>query len=146
MNDRDFEIGTKKFKLCKIDALKQFHITRRIGPILSDLLPSMKDAPSVIRKLQNSEQMTESEKLDEMAKFIGPVMTGFSKLSDEDANFVLFSLLSSVEVQQASGNWAKVVQGEMLMIQDMPFPMMMQVAARAFGYNLSGFFDALPHS
>jgi hypothetical protein len=43
MTDRDFSIGTRNFKLGKLDAFKQFHIVRRIGPLLSELLPAMKD-------------------------------------------------------------------------------------------------------
>lgn len=139
MNDREFEIGSKKFKLCKIDAFKQFHIVRRIGPILSELLPAMKNVG------KNQASLSESEKFEDLAKFAGPVMSGISKLSDADADLVLFGLLSSVEVQQSSGNWARVATPSMLMIQDMELPVLLQLAGRAFMFNLSGFFAGLPH-
>ncbi len=141
MNDRDFEIGGRKFKLSKIDAFKQFHIVRRIGPLLSELLPAMKEMPN----LKNIDQASEAEKLDQMAKFVAPIMNGLSKLSDSDADLVLFGLLSSVEVQQPAGNWAKVATNSMLMIQDMELPVLLQIAGRAFMFNLSGFFGGLPH-
>lgn len=141
MSDRDFEIGTRKFKLCKIDAFKQFHIVRRIGPLLADLLPAMKD----VQKMSSSDSLSESDKLDQLAKFASPIMTGLSKLSDQDADLVLFGLLASVEIQQGGGNWARVASPTMLMVQDLELPVLLQIAGRAFMFNLSGFFGALPH-
>lgn len=140
MSDRDFEFGGKKFKLSKINAFKQFHIVRRIGPILSDLVPVLSGANA----LKNPDKLSEEEKLTAIAKFATPIMQGLSKLSDADAETVLFGLLEAVEMQQAAGNWAKVASGSMLMIQDLELPVMLQLAGRAFMHNLSGFFSALP--
>jgi len=140
MSERDFEIGTRKFKLNKIDAFKQFHIVRRISPLLADLLPALKD----VKSNEKIESMSESEKLDNLAKVATPIMQGLSKLSDEDSNRVLFGLLSSVEVQQSAGNWAKVSTDSMLMMQDIELQMLLQIAGKAFMFNLSGFFAGLP--
>lgn len=140
MSDRDFEIGTRKFKLNKINAFRQFHIVRRIGPILSELLPSM----TKLQKVSGSTSLSETDKFDEFAKIAAPLMSGLSKLSDADADYVLFGLLASVEIQQVSGNWAKVATESMLMIQDLELPMLLQIAGRAFGFNLAGFFGELP--
>lgn len=137
--ERDFEFGGKKFKLNKVNAFKQFHIVRRIGPILTELLPAMKD----IQKLQK-EDISEAEKFDGMVQLAGPLMAGLSKLSDKDSEFVLYGLLASVEIQQDAGNWAKVSTESMLMIQDLELPMLLQLAGRAFMYNLANFFAVLP--
>lgn len=137
MSDREFSIGGRDFKLCKIDAFKQFHIVRRIGPILSDIIPSLGEAKKVIGK-------STEEQLEAFAKIANPVMNGLSKLSDADSEMVLFNLLAAVEVKQATGNYAKVSNGSMLMIQDLELPVMLQLAGRALVYNLSGFFSALP--
>jgi|SRR5271165_6183686 len=133
--ERDFEIGGRKFKLNKVDAFKQFHIVRRIAPILSDLLPSIKDAQKI-----KQENLSEEEKLEGLAKMAAPFMEGIAKLSDKDADFVLFGLLSSVEIQQPTGNWARVSTNEMIMMQDLELPVLLQLAGRAFMFNLSGFF------
>src|SRR5665213_171040 len=98
MTDRDFEIAGKKFKISKINAFMQFHIVRRIAPLLSELLPAL----TVIQKsAQAMSSMSESDKLDEFAKIASPILMGLSQLSDENADKVLFGLLSSVEMQQA---------------------------------------------
>lgn len=141
MSERDFEIGGKKFKLNKIDAFKQFHIVRRIAPILKDLLPLLGEFQKVAK---NPEGLSETEKLDQFAKLAGPFMEGISKLSDADSDKVLYGLLSSVEMQQDAGNWARVSSDSMLMMQTMELPVLLQIAGRAFMYNLSGFFAGLP--
>ena len=138
MSDRDFSIGGRQFKLNKIDAFKQFHIVRRIGPILSDLLPALKDAKG------SADKMSEDAKLDALAKIATPVMSGLSRLSDADSELVLYGLLASVEMQQDSGNWARVCNGTMLMMQDLELPVLLQIAGRAFIFNLSSFFAGLP--
>lgn len=122
----------------KIDAFKQFHIVRRIGPILGDLLPAL----GSVKK--DMDGLSESEKMDQFAKIASPIMMGLSKLSDADSDKVLYGLLSSVEMQQSSGNWARVATDSMLMFSDLELPILLQCAGRAFMYNLSGFFAALP--
>lgn len=136
--ERDFEFGGRKFKLSKIDAFKQLHIVRRVAPLLGEVLPALKGG------LKEIENLSEAEKLEVIGKFMGPIITGMSKLSDEDTDIVLYGLLESVEVQQPGGSWARVASGKMLMIQDIELPMMLQVAAKAFMFNIARFFSALP--
>jgi len=138
MSDRDFQIGGREFKIGKLDPLKQFHIVRRLGPILSDIIP-------VAQKIKGAlavKEQTEEQKFETIALLAQPILTGLSKLSDEDANKVLIGLLNAIEVKQMPvGNWARVARDEMLMIQDLDFQMMLQAAGRSFAYNLAGFFN-----
>ena len=137
--ERDFEIGGRKFRLNKIPAMAQFRIVRRITPILSEMLPNMKHLGKV------KDFSSESEKLEQIAQFVGPIMSGLSKLSDEDADKVLFGLLASVEIHQGDlVGWAKVSTESMLMFQDLELPAMLQIAGRAFMFNMAGFFQGLP--
>lgn len=136
--DRDFDLGGRKFKLGKMNTFKQFHVVRRISPILAELLPVIKDVQRI------SKSGSETEKFDEISKLLAPVLSGFSKLSDQDSEFVLFGLLASVEVQLQANSWAKVATENMLMVQDMELPALLQIAGRAFLFNLSGFFEGLP--
>lgn len=140
MENNAFSLGGREFKLSKVDAFKQFHIARRIGPILADLLPALSDA----KKLQNSDGLPEDEKLDGIAKIAAPIMSGLSKLSDAESELVLHGLLSAVEMKQSTGGWARVSHNNILMVGDLELPMLLQLAGRAFMYNLSGFFSALP--
>lgn len=143
MSERDFTAGGREFKLNKIDPFKQFHIVRRLGPILGDIIPVAQKIKSAI----SGTEETEEQKLEAVALIAQPVLNGLSKLSEEDANSVLLGLLSSVEVKQPPvGNWARVARDNQLMISDLELPLMLQVAGRAFAYNLASFFAIAPQT
>lgn len=137
---RNFELNGKKFKLSKLDAFKQFHVARRIGPMLSDLVSSSQ----MIGNL-NQDEMSDGEKLEQFSKLAKPFMDGISKLSDADADYVLLRLLSCVEVHQEQFNsWAKVSTESAIAMQDLELPILLQIAGRSLMFNLSGFFASLP--
>ena len=141
--DNSFSIGERQFKLSKINAMKQYHIVRRIAPILGEMLPAMKD----IAKAHESKTMTEDEKLDQAVRFAGPIMNGLSKLSDKDSEVVLYGLLAAVEMKQGEhGNWARLVNGDILAFDNIELPVLLQAAGRSFMYNMAGFFDVLQRS
>lgn len=135
--DNSFEISGKKFKVSKINVMKQYHVVRRIAPILGEMIPSIK---SIAKK---SENLSQEEMLDQAAEILTPIMNGLSKLSDKDSDFVLFTLLSAVEVQQETGNWARLVQNDSLMFDTFELPILLQAAGRSFMFNMSGFFAVL---
>ena len=137
----EFEINGRKFKVGKLNAFKQFHIVRRISPVLADLLPAIKDFQR-FQKVQGNK--TEDQKLDEVATVLGPILTGFSKLKDADSEFVLLGLLSVAEMNGPGPGWSKVATDSMLMIQDLELPILLQIAGRVFLENLASFFRVLP--
>lgn len=135
MDSNKFSIGGMEFTVSKINALKQFQIVRRIAPILADLVPVA----------QKFSKLTESQLKEDQAELIAPIMSGISKLSDADANKVLFALLAAVEIKQMPiGNWARVANDDRLMFEDLELPVLLQIAGRAFAFNMSGFFSAMP--
>lgn len=134
MTENSFSIGSVNFKLNKINALKQFHIVRRIAPIMAELIP----LASKFAKLKPEEMQ------EEQLAAITPIMNGLARLPDVDANLVLMGLLNSVEMQQSTGNWAKIAMDDRLMFENLDLPILLQAAGRAFMYNMTGFFDVLP--
>ncbi len=137
-----FNIGSREFQVGKIDPFKQFHIVRRMGPILGELAPMIQEFAKVAKA--GVESVSEDARLEIISKFISPIMNGLAKLSDEDANRVLFGLLSAVEMKQSAGNWARVATDTALMFSDLELPVLLNAAGRSFVFNLSGFFPALP--
>lgn len=143
MNERDFSISGREFRLSKIDPFKQYHVVRRLGPIMSDIAPV---ALKIQEGLKKADQ-TEEEKFEVVIKLAAPIFKGLASLSDEDSNYLLLTLLSAAEVKQSpANNWARVARDGNLLIQDMDLPTMMQVAGRAFAYNLGGFFATAPQT
>ena len=139
MSEKDFSAGGIDFKIGKINAFKQFHIARRLAPILADMLPGMKKMQAI-----KDDNLTEDQRLDQIAEIAGPIMNGLSKLSDSDADFVLMGLLAAAELKQPTGNWARIVVDGRLMFDNLDLPTMLQVAGRVFMENIAGFFGALP--
>jgi hypothetical protein len=142
-NEREFSIGEHTFQLNKLNAFKQFHVVRRIAPILGKLGNVLPELAKAAKKV--SAEQSVDQKIEEMAKFVEPIMNGLSSLSDADSEFVLLGLLSSVEVHQKQfNNWAKMATDKGLMFENFELPILLQCAGRAFMYNLSGFFASLP--
>lgn len=147
MNERnDFEVNGKKFKVSKIDALKQFHIVRRLGPILSDIIPLAKKFKDNAPKAMKGE-LSEAEMFADITALAQPIMNGLSKLKDEDAELVLLGLCSAVEIHQPeTNNWMPLSDGKQFRYQLLEFPELIQCAGRAFAFNLSGFFASARQS
>ncbi len=93
--ENSFNIGEREFKLRKISPFIQFHMVRRLGPVLSDLAPALGE---IRKKCASIESMTEDQKLDAFAQVFAPLMMGMSKLNDKDADYVLHNLLNSAEI------------------------------------------------
>lgn len=140
MIEREFQINGVNFKLNKVDAFKQFHIVRRMGPLLGELLPAMKTAAVVSGK----KEMSEDEKFDSFAEIASPLFAGLAKLSDKDSEFILTGLLEAVEMQQDNGGWARLATNAGLMFNNIELPLMLQVAGRALMFNIGNFFAILP--
>lgn len=139
--DNDFEVNGRKFKLNKIDVMKQFHVARKISPLLGSALPAMKEM-AALSKNGGFDKLGEGDKLEKISKVMIPFIEGIGKLSDEDSEMVLTSLLSSTEVYQDEHKvWAPVAKGKIILMQDLELPTLLQVAGRSFMYNLSGFFQ-----
>lgn len=136
--DNKFTIGSREFSISKIDAIKQFHIVRRLAPVLAELLPVAQKYAKLTK------EQIDSKLADDSIEDLAPVLSGIAKLGDADSNKILYGLLSAVQVKQEQGNWANLVTGEQLMFQDMDLPVLLQAAGRALMFNLSGFFATLP--
>lgn len=145
MVDNAFSFGGKSFKVGKIDAFKQFHIVRRLGPILGDIIPIAQKLKGLDK---NSDELSEQDKFDKIAELISPIMGGIAKLSDEDANLVLLGLCSAVELYQDAplNCWAPISDGKHLRIQTLELPELLMVAGKAFAFNLTSFFRLAPQA
>lgn len=121
----EFQLNEKTYRVGKIDARKQFHIVRRLAPVLGELVPAVRSGGS--------------------ADSVAAIASAVSKLSDADADYCIFGLLGAVVRKQDNGlGWGPVSTGESLMYDDITMPIMLQLAWKAMSFNMSGFFAALP--
>lgn len=112
-------VDGNEYKAGKIDARKQFHIVRRLAPVMSGVAPVASADGDVFSALANA----------------------MAALSDDDADYVLFGLLDCMTRKQASGlGWAKVTAGKSLMFDDISMSAMLKIAFIAFEENMQDFF------
>lgn len=122
----EFETEGRTYKVNKIDARSQFHIVRRLAPVLGQVAPAVQGGKAGM------------EALPALADAI-------ANLSDADADYVLFGLLKALARKQDQGlGWGPVVTGTAIMYDDITMPTMLKLAWEALSFNMSGFFAALP--
>lgn len=121
----EFELEGRTYRANKIDARTQFHIVRRLAPVLGEIAPAMQGKGG----------------LDALP----PLANAVAKLTDSDADYIIFGLLKAVVRKQDHGlGWGPVATGEQLMYDDITMPLMLKLAWQSFSFNMSGFFAALP--
>lgn len=121
----EFELEGRTYRANKIDARAQFHIVRRLAPVLGEIVPALQGKGG----------------LDALP----PLANAVAKLTDSDADYVIFGLLKAVVRKQDQGlGWGPVATGEQLMYDDITMPLMLKLAWQSFSFNMSGFFAALP--
>lgn len=120
----EFEIGGNTYRSGKMDTFKQFHVSRRLAPVLGGLAA-----------------MAEGE-ADNFAAFLQPIAEAVARMSDADCDFILQSCLGVVQRQQGNA-WSPIYAGggSALMFDDIDLGSMMQIAAKVIQENLGGFFQ-----
>jgi len=121
----DIVIGDATYRTGRLDARRQFHVVRRLAPVLS----SLSDLSGL-----GSESL---EALEPLARAVAGMV-------DADADYVINKCLGVVERRQPSGGWARVMSGDKLMFEDLDMAAMLRLVWAVLEDNLSGFFADLP--
>lgn len=136
-----------EYKFEKIDALSQFHIVRRAAPVIGEIAAVISNS-GILKSGKKFEDANFADiDFNQIAKDIGPVLNAFSKLPDEDANYVIFGLLKGVYRKQTGGGWARITaDNHLFMFEDIKadLGLMLTLAGKSFAANLGGFINALP--
>ncbi len=134
----EFDFDGQSYRLLKLSVPIQHHVVRRISPMLTELMVALQAAQGT--KAENQEDMIKAT-----AAISAPLMEGFAKLSDKDYEYVLFKLLSGVEIKQKEFNiWNKVANDNGIVYPEIvDFATSLMLAGRALSYNLTGFFSLL---
>lgn len=122
----DIELDGHSYQLGKIDARSQFHIVRRLAPILGEIGPALQGGKDGFTALPL-------------------IAEAISKLSDVDADYCIFGLLKTVKRKQQGGlGWGPVATDGTLMYSDITMKIMLKLAWESLSFNMSGFFAGLP--
>ena len=130
MNLAEFNIGAYAYKSGKLDATRQFHVLRRLGPVLG----SFKDIEQAAKAGPEGAGLIAA---------IEPVMKAIAAMSDEDCNYVIGECLSVVQRQQSGqSGWANVwnIPARKPMFDDIDMSVMIQIVVKVLSDNYSNFF------
>lgn len=163
------ELGGHVYRIGRLTPMKQFHVARRLAPLLQSLvmetsgavdemvqagigLPGSlgsaakepakdQDAPTEGDEAGADE---ESGTMRQLMSYIGPLLMKLAEMSDEETEYVLKTCLSACSRQQERG-FAPVVtaQGD-FMFMDITLVEMLNLTREVVQTNLADFFPVAP--
>lgn len=103
----EIEIRSVKYRIGKLSAMKQLHVSRKIAPLMPSLLPIMLKLASARRAGPESAdgETAAGGLLDDMASLpqvLQPFTDGLANLPDEHADYVIGECLSVVQRYQGN--------------------------------------------
>ncbi|MBU9403898.1 hypothetical protein KTE13_29570 [Burkholderia multivorans] len=169
----EIELNGTRYAIGKLSAMQQFHVSRRIAPIIPPMIPVLMKfyaeleqadvareqarANAALAALAEGKVPSEaadapaadkSRELLSMVDAIAPVLQPFADalagLKDEDAEYVFGTCLSVVERWQGAG-WAKVWSPahKTSMFDDIGIDVMLPLVVRVVVANLGSFISGL---
>ena len=130
----EFELQGNTYRAGKLDAFKQFHVSRKIAPILPTLIP-------VFVSLSRDNKLTED--LGAFSELLTPFADGIANMSDEASEYVIATCLSVVSRRQENDTWAKVWSGGGCMFDDMDLGVIIQIIIKVIQDSLGPFIQGL---
>lgn len=129
----EITIGSATYRIGKMDTFTQFHLARKLAPILLGLGQAA---------LGNIVSTTEAKPTQEewALKALEPILATLGRMDKTDVDYILNTCLSVVYRLQDGPRWAPVQQQGALMFQDISLPTLMRLVTETVKENLSGFF------
>lgn len=149
---REIELGGNRYSIGRLTAKQQFHVSRRIAPVIPSLIPvfvklatrikagggdpTKPNVPATIGAL--------STDLSGFGEVLQPFTDALAAMNDADADYVLDNCLTAVQRWQATG-WAQVVSREQktYMFEDMDMSVILPLAVQVIVANLGPFIQGL---
>jgi hypothetical protein len=132
------KVDGHEYRIGKLNAIKQFHVARKVAPVL---------ALMGVTAHQLSQGIGEGG-LDDFMPLLAPITDVVSRMSTEDADFVLFECLGAVERAIVLGpsetkHQRVTTMDRQLVFQDMEMPTMLRLVVEVIKDNLGGFLKGL---
>lgn len=127
----EIELDGATYSIGALSPMKQFHIARRMAPMLA----------AAAKGVSGDANPTT------MLAAVPDMASALAEMSDADADYCLFGLLEPVRRQLTNAlGWAPITNGHILLYQDITLPTMLRLAQAAFTHNLTPFLRATPQA
>lgn len=135
------------YRLGTLDAFKQLHLSRKLAPLIPELVPAFVKIQALIgpAPVDGAEAPADAPKLDldkvaDIAVLLGPFADALAGLSDADTEYIT-ALCMSVVHRQSANTWAAVwnKDAKTFMFQDIGLDTLMVLLLRVIQANLGNF-------
>lgn len=129
----EIELNGQAYRLNKLNAMTQFHVSRKLASVLPSVLPLL----SSVRNGALAAAMAGDA--DELAKAAEPFGKALAEMSDENANYVLNTCLSVV-LRKQGDSWRPLQSPEcVLLFDDVDLGTLLPLVFRVLKESLGGF-------
>lgn len=131
----EFEINGHNYRAEKLDAMKQWHVSRKLAPLIPVMLPAflaMKDLESM------------DEDLPGLANMLQPLANGLADMSDESSEYLINTCLTVVQ-RQVGTTWGRVwdIPSKTPTFSDIDMLVMMKIVIQVIQDSLGSFISGL---
>jgi hypothetical protein len=143
----EFEIEGKEFRFDKLTAMQQFHVSRKIAPLIPPLLPVFqKMREDAAEAAEDGEEGPKPlEDIGTLGPLLQPFADGLAEMSDEASEYVFNTCLGAVRYRHGE-NWIQMwsTTGKVAMVIELNdasllIRIVMRVITESLAPFLSGF-------
>lgn len=142
----ELEIGGNAYRINSMPAMTQFHVMRKLGPVLPGIVPVLAQAAAALPQADGQEDggtMTTVDGVAAIAMAARPLLDGLAAMADADAEYVINHCLSAVMRRDSGGkSWNAVSRDGVTMFDDIDLMTSMQIVWAVLRENYTGFFRA----
>ncbi len=124
------QVNGHTYKVGKMNALAQFHVSRRLAPVMAAMGMSLS---------QLKGDGDGPPDLGDFTQVVGPATEVIAKMSNQDADFIIFTCLQVVSRDQGSERFAPISAGQNLMFEDIDMLVMLRLVVEVLIENLWNF-------
>lgn len=135
-------VGGHDYTIGRLNALDQFHVSRKIAPVIPTLMPIITevakgDLSKTIESIESGSN-GELENLEPLAQALEPLMEAFAKMPEDDVNYIIYKCLAVVKRGSAI-----VCRGQTMMFDDLDMVQILPLVVAVIRVSLSNFIQGL---
>lgn len=129
----ELEVGGKQYRIGKLDLMMQWHLSRRLAPLLASAGISLAMLAAGSKK---------DLSVSDFAPSLGPVANVLSMMTDAQSDYIMFNCLAVVH-RRDGDRWAPLTTGDRMMYQDLDLPATLRLVVEVLKHNLQNFTQEL---
>ncbi len=147
----NIEVSGQTYRIGALSPIEQFHVLRRLAPIMSTLGNAHK-IMEIVGRAKAAKEAAGEAAADEgpgaFALLMGPMLEAASGMPEEHVNYIIFTCMSACQ-RQGQGTagiyWQPLLaaDGKSFMFADMTMADMLKIVSETVQGNLGNFFDLL---